>query len=111
MYPDPSYVSDANITDRLPVVRVSGGHSTLWALYIAGSMPIAERAAQEYVIKCLGRFAREFGINQATVLAASLRLKMTRPEIDGLCPSYLPKTEGPYVVPPEGRKGRLEELG
>lgn len=111
MYPDPSYVSDANITDRLPVVRVSGGHSTLWALYIAGSMPIAERAAQEYVIKCLGRFAREFGINQATVLAAALRLKMTRPEIDGICPSYLPKTEGPYVVPPEGRKGRLEELG
>jgi hypothetical protein len=44
------------------------------------------------------------------VLAAALRLKMTRPEIDGICPSYLPKTDGPDVVPPEGKKGRLEEL-
>jgi hypothetical protein len=108
--PDPSLVSNDGITDRLPIVRISGGHSTLWALYVAGSMPTAERASQEYVIKCLGRFEREFGIMQAKVLAAALRLKMTWKEIDGICPSYLPRHAGPYVVPPEGREERVEEL-
>jgi hypothetical protein len=73
-------------------------------------MPTAERASQEYVIKCLGRFEREFGIMQAKVLAAALRLKMTWKEIDGICPSYLPRHAGPYVVPPEGREERVEEL-
>ncbi|KAJ4339662.1 hypothetical protein N0V87_003103 [Didymella glomerata] len=107
---DPSLVSDSNITDRLPVVRISGGHSTLWALYIAGSMPTAERPTQEFIIRCLGRFEREFGIMQAKVLAAALRLKMFRPEADGICPGYLPRQNAPYVVPEEVNEGRLEEL-
>lgn len=101
---DPSLVSDSSITDRLPVVRISGGHSTLWALYIAGSMPTAERAAQEFVIRCLGRFEREFGIMQAKVLAAALRVKMSKLDREGgICPGYLPVQEGPYVV--EGERG------
>ncbi|KZM24938.1 uncharacterized protein EKO05_0002699 [Ascochyta rabiei] len=100
--PEPSLVSSDNISDRLPIVRISGGHSTLWALYIAGSMPTAERATQEYIIRCLGRFEREFGIMQAKVLAAAMRLKMGRQDVDGICPSYLPKQAAPYVVPSEG---------
>lgn len=109
---NPSLVSSDSITDRLPVVRISGGHSTLWALCIAGSMPTAERTSQEYIIKCMGRFEREFGIMQAKVLAAALRLKMaTRGmEGDGICPSYLPKTAAPYVVPSGEREGRVQEV-
>lgn len=107
---DPSLVSDSSITDRLPVVRISGGHSTLWALYIAGSMPTAERSTQEFIITCLGRFEREFGIMQAKVLAAALRLKMVRPEAEGICPSYLPKQTAPYVIPGEVKDERVEEL-
>lgn len=102
--------SNDNVTDRLPVVRISGGHSTLWALYIAASMPTAERATQEFIIKCFSRFEREFGIMQAKVLAAALRLKMARREPDGICPVYLPKQAGPYIVPPEEKEGRVEEL-
>lgn len=111
--PDPSYTTTGSVSDRLPIVRISGGHSTLWALYIAGSMPTAERASQEYVIRCLGRFEREFGINQAKVLAAALRVKMCCPEVDGICPGYLPRTAPPYVVPGEregSREGRVEEV-
>ncbi|KAJ4982895.1 C6 finger domain-containing protein [Stagonosporopsis vannaccii] len=107
---DPALVSNDQITDRLPVVRISGGHSTLWALYTAGSMPTAERATQEFVIKCLGRFEREFGINQAKVLAAALRLKMARPEVEGICPSYLPRQGAPYVVPGERKQAVVEEM-
>lgn len=47
---------------------------------------------------------------QAKVLAAALRLKIVRKDIDGICPSYLPRQEGPYVVPPEGREEKVEEL-
>ena len=47
---------------------------------------------------------------QAKVLAAALRLKMARREPDGICPVYLPKHAGPYVVPPEEKEGRVEEL-
>ncbi|KAF2623091.1 hypothetical protein BU25DRAFT_401265 [Macroventuria anomochaeta] len=110
IFTDPSLVSSDDITDRLPVVRISGGHSTLWALYIAGSMPTAERATQEFIIGCLGRFEREFGIMQAKVLAAALRLKMVRPEADGICPSYLPRQSAPYVVPTEESERRVEEV-
>ena len=106
----PSLVPSDNIADRLPVVRISGGHSTLWALYIAGSMPTAERATQEFIIRCLGRFEREFGINQAKVLAAALKLKMLRPEVEGICPGYLPRQAAPYVVPAEEGEARVEEL-
>lgn len=107
---DPTLVSSDTITDRLPVVRISGGHSTLWALFTAGSMPTAERATQDFVIQCLGRFEREFGINQAKVLAAALRLKMARPEVEGICPSYLPQQGAPYVVPGERGEAVVEEM-
>jgi hypothetical protein len=107
---DSSLVSDSSIIDRLPVVRISGGYSTLWALYTAGSMPTAERPTQEFIIECLGRFEREFGIMQAKVLAAALRLKMLRPEADGICPGYLPRQSAPYVVSNEVKEGRVEEL-
>lgn len=73
-------------------------------------MPTAERPTQEFVIRCLGRFEREFGIMQAKVLAAALRLKMFRPEADGICPGYLPRQNAPYVAPEEVREGRLKEL-
>ncbi|KAF1937168.1 hypothetical protein EJ02DRAFT_515389, partial [Clathrospora elynae] len=29
------------VTDRLPIVRISGGYSTVWAVYVAGAMPTA----------------------------------------------------------------------
>lgn len=106
---DPALVSSDDIKDRLPVVRISGGHSTLWALYTAGAMPTAERSTQEFVITCLGRFEREFGINQAKVLAAALRLKMARPEVGGICPGYLPRQAAPYVVSEESGTG-VEEV-
>lgn len=104
---DPSLnVADPHTTDRLPVVRISGGHSTLWALYIAGAMPTAARAPQDFILRCLGRFEREFGIMQARVLAAALRVKMARPEGgEGVCPVYLPRRGAPYVLPGEGGAG------
>jgi hypothetical protein len=98
IHADPPLVSSGLVSDRLPVVRISGGHSTLWALYVAGAMPTAGRPTQEYIIACLGRFEREFGIMQAKVLAAALRLKMLRGEEGVICPGYLPSQEGPYVV-------------
>lgn len=84
----------ATITDRLPVVRVSGGYSTVWALYVAGSMPSASPASQDFVLHCLGRIEHEFGIMQASVFAKALKLKMSM-ENSGemtlsLCPRYLP---------------------
>lgn len=127
--------SSSASTARLPILRVSGGHSTLWALYIAGAMPTAQRGAQEFVLRCLARFEAECGIMQARVLGAALRLKMVgEGRVDGgwggeggshgglggegVCPRYLPQQAGPYEipledVPPEGRKpreGGLEEV-
>ena len=80
--------------DRLPIVRVSGGYSTVWALYVAGSMPTASAASQKFVLHCLDRIEHEFGIMQASVFAKALRLKMEL-ENSGetplsLCPRYLP---------------------
>ncbi|EAT83158.2 hypothetical protein SNOG_09893 [Parastagonospora nodorum SN15] len=80
--------------DRLPIVRVSGGYSTVWALYVAGSMPTASAPSQKFVLHCLDRIEHEFGIMQASVFAKALRLKMEL-ENSGetplsLCPRYLP---------------------
>jgi hypothetical protein len=79
-------------THRLPILRVSGGHSTIWAVYISGSMPTATPASQEFSRKCLWRFKTEFGINQAKVLARSLDalIEKGRPN-QGICPAYLPE--------------------
>jgi hypothetical protein len=82
----------APATHRIPIVRVSGGHSTVWALYIAGSMPTATKYAQRFSLVCLERFAREFGINQAKLLARSLEVMMQRERRDErICPAYLPE--------------------
>lgn len=87
--------------DRLPIVRISGGYSTLWALYVAGSMPTASPSSQDFVLQCFSRIEREFGINQAKVLANALVVK--RQMINGgetalcICPQYLPPDGGPYV--------------
>ena len=77
-------------THRLPILRVSGGHSTIWAVYISGSMPTATPASREFSQKCLGRFKTEFGINQAKVLADSLDALMEKGRPDmGVCPLYM----------------------
>jgi hypothetical protein len=84
--------------DRLPLVRVSGGYSSVWALYVAGSMPTASAVSQDFVLHCLDRIEREFGIMQASVFAKALRFKR---QLDNsgeiplsLCPQYLPPDDG-----------------
>ena len=62
--------------DRLPIIRIAGGFSSLWALYIAGAMPIASPESQEYVITSLLKTGVEFGVKQAYILASALRVKM-----------------------------------
>jgi hypothetical protein len=84
----------ASSVNRLPIVRISGGYSTVWALYVAGSMPTASAPSQDYVLHCLTRIEHEFGINQAAVFAKALRIKR-RMDNSGetplsLCPQYLP---------------------
>jgi hypothetical protein len=90
------------ITDRLPVVRVSGGYSTVWALYVAGSMPSASPASQDFVLHCLERIENEFGIMQASVFGKALKLKRSMQnsgEIPlSLCPTYLPPDPRPGVA-------------
>lgn len=93
-------------TERLPLVRVSGGYSSVWALFVAGSMPTASPTSQDYVLHCLDRVERDFGIKQAAVFAKALRYKrmlINSGEMPlSLCPSYLPRdreTGGPYPRP------------
>lgn len=87
----------AEIRDRLPVVRVSGGYSTVWACYIAGAMPSASPESQEYVLRCLQRIEAEFGIKQAKVFGNALkvrrRLKNQGEKPFAICPEYLPSDE------------------
>lgn len=94
-------VGNGSIKDRIPIVRISGGHSIVWALYVAGSMPTASRASQNFVFKCLNRIGQEFGINQAKVLAnilkAKVRLHSSQATAFEVCPQYLPSAGGPYV--------------
>jgi hypothetical protein len=91
----PQHLLDRSATtERLPIIRISGGYSTVWALYVAGSMPTASPSSQEYVLHCLTRIEHEFGINQASIFAKALRLKQ-RLDNSGetplsLCPQYLP---------------------
>ncbi|KAF1952857.1 hypothetical protein CC80DRAFT_537909 [Byssothecium circinans] len=68
--------SPAQPKDKLPIIRVSGGYSSIWALFIAGSTPVASPESQEFILKTLERVSGEFGINQARVMAGALRLKM-----------------------------------
>lgn len=94
-------LSNGAVQDRIPIVRISGGYSTVWALYVAGSMPLATPRSQDYVYTCLARIEREFGINQARVLGNALQIKRTLDGYGatafGICPQYLPHIEGPYV--------------
>ncbi|CAI6337852.1 unnamed protein product [Periconia digitata] len=110
---------DTSPTHRLPIVRVSGGFSSIWALYIAGATPIASPESQEYAINSLLKANSDFGINQAGVLAAALKIKIELdrrerecggvPNADGssswnqwdgkwtrIVPMYMPMT-GPHV--------------
>lgn len=108
--------------DRLPIVRVSGGYSTVWALYVAGSMPTASAASQKFVLHCLDRIEHEFGIMQASIFAKALRLKM-KLENSGetplsLCPRYLPpdadadaSTDMPHSEAPSKVGTRLLYVG
>lgn len=89
-----AYVTPASENERLPIVRVSGGYSSLWALYIAGAMPVASPESQEYVLKSFQRIGAEFGINQSKVLAGALRLKKQLDERGAqpfkIAPQYMP---------------------
>jgi hypothetical protein len=94
--------------DRLPLVRVSGGYSSVWALYVAGSMPTASAPSQDFVLHCLDRIEREFGIMQASVFAKALRYKR---QLDNsgeiplsLCPQYLPPDPGDHVPYPDTKR-------
>lgn len=72
----PEFRTPATVSDKLPVVRVSGGYSSVWALYIAGTTPIASPQSQAYVLATLERIATDFGINQGKVFASAMRTKM-----------------------------------
>ncbi|CAO2649762.1 Nn.00g010540.m01.CDS01 [Neocucurbitaria sp. VM-36] len=107
-------VGNGAITDRIPIVRISGGYSTVWALYVAGSMPTASPLSQDFVYTCLKRIECEFGINQARVLGDALKFKR---QLDssgatafGICPQYLPPDGGPYV-PYQGTDSKVGFMG
>jgi hypothetical protein len=72
----PEFRIPATPSEQLPIVRVSGGYSSLWVLFIAGSTPIASPEAQAFVLRSLERIATDFGINQARVFATALRTKI-----------------------------------
>jgi hypothetical protein len=63
-------------------------------------MPMASSESQDHIYTCLSRVEREFGINQARVLANALqhkrRLASKGAIAFGICPQYLPMAEGPY---------------
>ena len=101
------YATPATPKDQLPIVRVSGGYASIWALYIAGATPVASRESQEYIIKSLHRLRDEFGLNQCHVLGGALRMKMylddTMQLPFELVPDYLPD-------PPEHRNEKPFDL-
>jgi hypothetical protein len=63
-------------------------------------MPLASSESQDHVYTCLTRVEREFGINQARVLANALQYKRRLASKGaiafGICPQYLPVDGGPY---------------
>lgn len=61
--------------DRLPIIRISGGYSTIWPLYVAGAMPTASKESQEFVMQSLCRISEEFGVKHASVLRYALGVK------------------------------------
>ncbi|KAF2110920.1 hypothetical protein BDV96DRAFT_500369 [Lophiotrema nucula] len=82
--------------DRLPVIRVSGGYSSVWPLYVAGATPVASPESQQFVLTSLHRIVAEFGINQAKLLANALREKIKLDRLGEqtfeIVPRYLPSS-------------------
>lgn len=93
--PPQTSVTSTMAKDRLPIIRVSGGYSSLWALYTAGATPVATPESQEFVLKSFDRIANEFGINQAKVLSSALKMKIQLDTAGDqpfeLVPTYLPQ--------------------
>lgn len=103
----PSLMSNAKPSECLPVTRISGGYATLWALFVAGAMPTASSASQDFVLHCLGRVEREFGIMQAKVFGNALKIKRRLANqgesLFALAPQYLPPEmdEAPFEAFPD----------
>jgi hypothetical protein len=77
----PEWRIPATPSEQLPIIRISGGYSSLWVLFIAGATPIASSESQAFVLRSLERIATEFGINQARVFATALRTKIQLQEM------------------------------
>ena len=60
-----------------PMIRAFGGYTLPWALYLAGTVDIATEPVQEWVIGTLQRIGRSMGIQQAIVLADTLKKERT----------------------------------
>ena len=58
-----------------PMIRVFGGYSLPWALYVAGAVDIATEPVRKWVIGTLKGIGRSMGIQQAMVLADRLEEK------------------------------------
>jgi hypothetical protein len=78
----------------LPLIRISGGSSFCWSLYVAGAMGVTTEATQKYVIDNLRRIGSDMGIQQALILAGALERKIAQNSIskDTACivPRYFP---------------------
>ena len=60
-----------------PMIRVFGGYTLPWALYIAGAIDIATEPVRLWIIETLQRMGRSMGIQQAIVLADKLHKEDT----------------------------------
>ncbi|KAF2822711.1 hypothetical protein CC86DRAFT_357779 [Ophiobolus disseminans] len=93
-----NHVSNDAAEERLPIIRITGGYTTLWSLYVAGSMSTATPSSQDFVLQCLERVGRQYGINHAKVLAHALRRKRKMDSTEEMaftiCPQYLPVVYG-----------------
>ena len=58
-----------------PMIRIFGGYSLPWALYVAGAVDIATEPVRKWVIGTLKGIGRSMGIRQAMVLADKLEEK------------------------------------
>lgn len=58
-----------------PMIRVFGGYSLPWALYVVGDNDVATVPVRKWVMGTLKRIGRSMGIAQAMVLADNLKAK------------------------------------
>lgn len=56
----------------LPMVRIYGGYSLPWAVYMAGATDVATEACRSWAINTLGMIGGSMGIQQAVALAEEL---------------------------------------